>query len=177
MDREMAGKAVIIITGHGGTGKDTLCGFAGRIYRTVNVSSAEPVKEIARIYGGWQGQKDERSRKFLADLKRLFADYNDLPLRYLAEEYEKFLAGEAQILFVHIREGEEIDKFKRQVKIPCVTLLIRRASVRQQWGNTSDDNVENYHYDCCYDNDKELSEAEADFQQFLAGIMDKICGA
>ena len=56
MDREIIGKVVIIINGHGGTGKDTLCGFAGKNYRTVNVSSAEPIKEIARRYGGWQGE-------------------------------------------------------------------------------------------------------------------------
>lgn len=173
MNKKKAGKTVIIINGHGGTGKDTVCGFAEKIYRTVNISSVEPIKEIARRYGGWQGQKDGKSRKFLADLKQLFAEYNDLPLNYLVEEYKKFLEGDAEILFAHIREGEEIDKFKRQVEIPCVTLLIRRSSVRQQWGNASDDNVEQYAYDYCYDNDKELSEAEADFQQFLAGIVGK----
>ena len=57
------------------------------------------------------------------------------------------------------------------MELPCVTLLVRRNRVRQQWGNASDDNVENYDYDYCYDNDKELSEAEEDFRHFLAGIM------
>ncbi len=164
-------KVVIIINGHGGAGKDSLCDFAGRVYRTVNVSSAEPIKEIARRYGGWQGEKDERSRKFLADLKHLFAAYNDLPLKYLMEEYKRFSESEAEILFVHIREGEEIDKFKARVELPCVTLLVQRSGVRQQWGNASDDNVENYDYDYCYNNDKELSEAGPDFRQFLAGII------
>lgn len=172
----MMGKAVIIINGHGGTGKDTLCGFADGIYSTRNISSVEPIKEIAREYGGWQGEKDEKSRKFLADLKQLFTDYNDLPCRYLVREYEKFLESDAQVLFVHIREGKEIDKFRQYVDIPCIALLIRRNSVRQQWGNESDDNVEKYAYDYCYDNDKELSEAETDFQQFLKEIMERICG-
>ncbi len=44
------GKIVIIMNGHGGTGKDTLCGFAEGIYSVRNVSSAEPIKEIARKY-------------------------------------------------------------------------------------------------------------------------------
>lgn len=169
------GKIVIIINGHGGTGKDTLCGFAGGIYSVRNVSSAEPIKEIARKYGGWQGEKDEKSRKFLADLKQLFADYNDLPCRYLVEEYEKFLESGAEILFVHIREGREIDKFRKHVDIPCIALLIRRKLVRQQWGNESDDNVEQYAYDYCYDNDKELKAAEPDFQRFLQEIMETVC--
>lgn len=173
MCEEAMKKAVIIINGNGGTGKDTLCGFAAEIYRTVNVSSAEPVKEIARRYGGWKGEKDEKSRKFLADLKRLFTDYNDLSCKYLVEEYKKFLKGDAEILFVHIREGKEIDKFRKYIEIPCITLLIRRSSVRRQWGNESDDNVEKYAYDYRYDNDKELSEAKPDFQRFLKKMMDK----
>ncbi|MBC5742384.1 hypothetical protein FMM74_001995 [Lachnospiraceae bacterium MD308] len=169
------GKIVIIMNGHGGSGKDTLCGFAEGIYSVRNVSSAEPIKEIARKYGGWQGEKDEKSRKFLADLKRLFADYNDLPCRYLVGEYEKFLESGAEILFVHIREGKEIDKFRKHVDIPCIALLIRRKLVRQQWGNESDDNVEQYAYDYCYDNDKELKAAEPDFQRFLKEIMETVC--
>ncbi len=175
MAGKMKEKAVIIINGRGGTGKDTLCGFADGIYRTVNVSSAEPVKEIARRYGGWQGEKDEKSRKFLADLKRLFSDYNDLPLKYLVREYEKFLTDENEIMFVHIREAKEIDKFREYVKIPCAVLLVRRSSVKQQWGNESDDNVESYSYDYCYDNDRELAEAETDFQVFLRKVVAEIC--
>lgn len=173
MSNGPAKKTVIIINGNGGAGKDTLCGFAAEIYRTVNVSSAEPVKEIARRYGGWNGEKDEKSRKFLADLKQLFTEYNDLSCQYLAGEYNKFLKGDAEILFVHIREGKEIDKFKKLVEIPCITLLIRREKVRQQWGNESDDNVERYVYDYSYDNDKELTEAKLDFQQFLKEIIKK----
>ena len=40
-------KAVIIINGNGGVGKDTLCEFAGAAYRTQNISSVTPIKEIA----------------------------------------------------------------------------------------------------------------------------------
>ena len=54
---------------------------------------------------GWRGEKDSRSRRFLADLKRVFSEYNDLPCRYLEEEYRKFLESDAQLLFVHIRVG------------------------------------------------------------------------
>ena len=163
-------KAVIIINGNGGVGKDTLCEFAGAAYRTQNISSVTPIKEIASRYG-WRGEKDSRSRRFLADLKRVFSEYNDLPCRYLEEEYRKFLESDAQLLFVHIREGEEIDKFKRHVDIPCITLLIRRGSAQQSWGNASDDNVEKYAYDYCYYNDRELTEAKDDFVRFLQDIL------
>lgn len=163
-------KIVIIINGNGGVGKDTLCNFVNKKYKVTNISAITPIKKIARQCG-WRGEKDPKSRKFLADLKKIFIEYNDLPFRYLTEEYEKFLHNNTQILFVHIREGEEIDRFKQFVKIPCVTLLIRRDNLSKSWGNDSDDNVENYTYDYIYNNDKSLIEARNDFVVFLQEIV------
>ncbi len=163
-------KTVIIINGNGGVGKDTLCDFANSKYKTMNISAITPIKNIA-LEHGWRGEKDPRSRKFLADLKKTFVDYNDLPCTYLTQKYEEFLENDCEILFVHIREGEEIDKFKEKVSTPCITLLIRREGILKSWGNASDDNVENYNYDYVYRNDKILSEAESDFLEFLDGIL------
>lgn len=163
-------KIVIIINGAGGVGKDTLCDFANEKYKVANISAITPIKNIARQYG-WSGGKDPKSRKFLADLKKTFVEYNDLPFRYLIEEYEKFLQNDAQILFVHIREGGEIDKFKQYVKISCITLLVRRDNLLKGWGNDSDDNVENYTYDYIYNNNKSLTEAGNDFVSFLQEIL------
>nr|WP_300837723.1 hypothetical protein [uncultured Acetatifactor sp.] len=160
---------VIIINGRGGVGKDTLCSFAGKKYRVTNISAITPIKEIAHQYG-WNGEKDSKSRKFLADLKKTFIEYNDLPFQYLMTEYRRFLHSSNQILFVHIREGEEIDKFKNYVKIPCITLLIRRNLVKD-WGNPSDDDVENYNYDYVYDNNEPLTAAERYFCMFLQKIV------
>lgn len=165
-------KTVIIINGNGGVGKDTLCEFAGEKYEVMNISAITPIKEIAS-QNGWKGEKDAKSRKFLADLKKLFVEYNDLPCQYLIGEYKKFLASRTEILFVHIREGEEIDKFRQAVDIACITLLIRRNSSLESWGNASDDNVEKYTYDYTYDNDKPLEEAKDDFLLFLEKIIGK----
>ena len=163
-------KVVIIINGNGGVGKDTLCDFASSMYKLTNISAITPINKRAEQYV-WHGEKDARSRKFLADLKRTFVDYNDLPYKYLIKEYEKFLYTDSEILFVHIREGKEIEKFKRYVKLPCATLLIKRKSVSQNWGNASDDNVENYKYDYIYNNNKPLTEIRDDFNRFLNRIL------
>lgn len=163
-------KIVIIINGNGGVGKDTLCDFANEKYKVTNISSITPIKNIA-CQCGWRGEKDSKSRKFLADLKKICIEYNDRPFQYLVEEYEKFLHNNTQILFVHIREGEEIDRFKQCVKIPCITLLIRRDNLLKSWGNDSDDNVENYAYDYIYNNNKSLIEARNDFILFLQEII------
>lgn len=163
-------KIVIIINGNGGVGKDTLCEFAIEKYKVTNISSITPIKNIAHQCG-WRGEKDSKSRKFLADLKKICIEYNDWPFQYLIQEYEKFLHNDTQILFVHIREGAEIDRFKQCIKIPCVTLLIRRDNLLRSWGNDSDDNVENYTYDYIYDNNKSLINARNDFILFLQEIV------
>lgn len=161
-------KIVIIINGSGGVGKDTLCDFAAKNFKVRNVSSITRIKEIARKEFGWDGQKDSKSRKLLADLKEAAANYNDMPFLYLCKEYQRFLKSRAQILFVHIREGKEIEKFKNHVSGACYTLLItRELNGKVEWGNTSDDNVEEYKYDWVYPNNKPLKESEQDFCDFL----------
>lgn len=163
-------KIVIIINGKGGSGKDTLCNFAGEIYKVTSISAITPIKNIA-LQHGWKGEKTAKSRKFLSDLKYAFVQYNDLPFQFLVSEYEKFLHGSTEILFVHIREAQEIHKFKNHVKIPCVTLLIRRDSLSQTWGNDSDDHVEDYAYDYIYNNNQSLCEAKDDFCSFLQSLL------
>lgn len=165
-------KIVIIINGKGGVGKDTLCDFANEVYKVTNISAITPIKNIATNVG-WKGEKDQKSRKLLSELKRVFVEYNDLPCQYLVKEYKSFLHSDSQILFVHIREPEEIDKFKKYITTPCITLLVQRG-FSENWGNNSDDNVENYNYDYIYDNNKTLSQTRADFILFLENIIYQI---
>lgn len=168
------GKLVIVINGNGGVGKDTLCDFAAESYSVRNISAITPIKEIAALHG-WNGEKDAKARKFLADLKAAFIAYNDLPFLYFKEQYHAFLENMAEeIMFVHIREAEEIDKVKQYTHTPCITLLVtRNQSAGQCWGNPSDDNVENYEYDYRYSNDKELEEVKEDFLKFLKEVFEK----
>jgi len=163
-------KIVIIINGTGCAGKDTLCEIAAKYFRVKIISAIDPIKGIAETYG-WNGEKDAKARKFLSDLKQIFVEYNDLPTEYLYNQYKLFLEAEEDILFVHIREGKEIDKFKKLVNIKCVTLLIdRNIGDNQEWGNSSDDNVRNYNYDYYYMNEKNLELAEKEFIELLESI-------
>lgn len=160
-------KLVIVINGSGGVGKDTICDVIAKHYRTMNVSSIDPIKKIASE-NGWNGEKSEKSRKFLADLKQLFVAFNDLPQKYLMKKYQEFLQGDQEVLFVHIREPEEISKFTRNVGGDCVSLLIRgRDNIQKSWNNSADDDVENYDYDFIYENIKDLQELEEDFLSFF----------
>lgn len=165
-------KIVIIINGKGGVGKDTLCGLASKYFGVENISAITPVKTLAQQCG-WKGEKDAKSRRFLSDLKRLLIEYNDLPTKYLYSQYQKFLAGKEEILFVHIREKDEIEKFRKLVGVKCVTLLVeRKMEDIEQWGNSSDDEVEDYSYDYIFRNEKMLSETEQEFTVFLRKLLE-----
>lgn len=163
-------KAIIVINGVGGVGKDTLCSFVAKKYKTLNVSAVDPIKEAATVLG-WDGRKDNRSRKFLSDLKWLSIQYNDYPTKYLLERYQTFLLSDNDVLFLHIREKEEIVHFIESVQTKVITLLIKKSQKNKQIGNYSDDNVEDYNYDYIYFNDKRLEEAEGDFLSFLESIL------
>ena len=162
-------KLVIVINGAGGVGKDTLCSFVARAYRVRNVSSVDPIKELARM-AGWDGDKSDKSRKMLSDLKMLFTRYNDLCLRYITGQYRQFLDGEEQVMFVHIREPEEIARFVAVAPEHIRTLLITNSTKEQRvYRNASDDNVAQYDYDAVYDNKYPLEETEEIFLHFFRG--------
>lgn len=161
-------KRTIVINGRGGVGKDTLCDVAAKRYRVRNISSITPIKEIAR-QNGWNGEKDLRSRRFLSELKRVFTEYNDLPTVYLLKQFHDFLLTDEQILFVHIREPEQIAHFVSSVGGQCLTLLVRRRddSLAGAYGNHSDDDVESYPYDYIFDNSAPLQQSAQNFLSLI----------
>ena len=165
-------KVAIVINGAGGVGKDTLCELAAKHFKVMNISSITPIKEIAALCG-WDGRKDDRARKFLSDLKRLTVEYNDFPTAWATARYNEFLSSECEILFVHIRESEEIAKFVRATDGKAKTLLVRGGErmKKENYGNVSDDEVENYNYDYYFVNDKSLDEAEVDFVSLLKAVI------
>ena len=124
---------------------------------------------------GWAGEKTDKARRFLSDIKRLTIEYNDYPTVWGKARFDEFMQSENEIMFFHIREAEEIRKYVEATEGMAKTLLIRRAAVHQEaYGNRSDDEVENYSYDYTFDNDLPLSEAEPAFISFLLRIYDHV---
>lgn len=148
-------KQVFIINGSGGVGKDTFVSLVSDVSYTINFSSVDKVKEIARIVG-WNGGKTEKDRKFLSDLKLLCTDYNDMPLNSMKNKYEEFLDSHAKFLFLHIREPEEIERAKRIFN--AKSILVKRDSVKHITSNMADENVYNYEYDIVVNNSGTLEE-------------------
>ena len=102
-------------------------------------------------------------------MKSLLVEYNDYPTEWAKKRYIEFLASDYEVMFVHIREPEEIKKFVLATEGKAKTILIRAGSRRREdsFGNAADDGVENYNYDAYYVNDKDLNVAENEFVELL----------
>ena len=165
-------KIAMVINGAGGVGKDTLCDLSAKHFKVRNISSVDPIKEIA-TFCGWTGVKDDRARKFLHDLKTLTAEYNDFPTNWALNVFREFLTNDEEILYVHIREPWEIEKFVKATGGVAKTLLVRGGARTRTdaYGNAADDSVEQYTYDYYFLNDKPLEEAEKAFCEMLSEIL------
>ena len=146
-------KKIVVINGMGSSGKDTFCEFCNGVVSIMNISSVDKVKEAAIILG-WDGGKSEIDRKFLADLGYLSTEYNDGRYSYINEKIKEFQNSECEILFIHIREVNFIERMKNDFN--AETLLIRNENVPNIQSNEADANVFNYEYDFIIDNNGSL---------------------
>ena len=166
----MSKHEIFIINGSGGCGKDTFVELFSKHYgpdKVWNYSSVDKVKRIAKEIG-WTGAKTEKDRKFLSDLKLLTTEYNDMPMKDLKEKVKEFRSSQAEILFLHIREPEEIEK---AVKAFCAeTILVRRDWLPQIMSNMADANVYNYNYDITIYNDGTLEDYEKITKKFVRDV-------
>ena len=174
-------KTEVIINGTGTCGKDTFVDFASRYANVTNFSSIDKVKEIAsfkfflNIKGmenlanyGWPGTKTEKDRKFLSEFKQAWAEYNDGPYSETVKAIEDFRKSDNDILFIHIREPEEIKKV--QNTFDSITLLIKREGLANIESNESDKNVDDYNYDYTIINSN-LENLDREARKFVSEIM------
>ena len=158
-------KNIIIINGTGGAGKDTFVSFCSDVTGVLNVSTVDKVKEAAKILVGWNGEKDEVSRKLLVDLKQLSVDYNDAPTKYICSMAENFRNSDNNLMFVHIREAVEIEKAKKLLN--AKTLLVTNPRVKLITSNDSDGKVNEYNYDYYIVNDGTLEDLKNKASKFV----------
>lgn len=164
-------KQVFIINGSGGVGKDSFIESVAKTdkYALGNYSSVSKVKEIAKIIG-WDGSKSERDRKFLSDLKLLTTEYNDMPLKDMKDYVRFFMEDDniPRIIFLHIREPEEIAKAINEFKeYNAKSILVKRDSVKHITSNMADENVYNYEYDIVINNNGTLEELKEKADCFI----------
>lgn len=156
-------KSIYVINGSGGVGKDTFVDFIKEYVPTYTYSSVASVKNIAMLFG-WKGDKTEKDRKMLSDLKDLLTDYNDYPMNCVKSQVEFFRNGDGRVMFIFIREPKEIEKAVKEFK--AKTILITNSRVKQITSNHADLGVFNYSYDIIIDNDGSLEDLNNKAHQF-----------
>lgn len=182
---------VVIINGKPQSGKDTFCKYAqgycddDESANTLIISSVDPLKEMLTQLG-WDGTKTDKIRDMLMDMKQLWVQNQDGPTMFLFNnilEFHKACTGEDNIVFVHIREPEEIKKLVNALTgfesmgIDVISLLIIRGSgedTPNQPAETrrSDDEafINSYEYDVTINNDEDLIK----LQELAAEFVDKL---
>lgn len=154
---------VIVINGIGGAGKDTLINHYKDNAPDIDIhsiSSINVIKDVARQLG-WNDDKDEKGRDFLASLKRCWVDYCDGAYHTIVKELQSAYvnAKRKTLYFIHIRESSEIIKirdFCLKGHIQFATLLITNDKISDMPRLKSTDNryiiENNYSYDYRFDN-------------------------
>lgn len=162
-------KLLFVINGMARSGKDTFCNFV-RDYSghdTFIISSVDDIKEKAKTMG-WDGvSKTEIDRKFLSDLKDLCTWYNDSPYTYVKNQIMYFEATpKTEIMFIHIREPQEIEKIKATYPY-AKTILVTNKNVPIITSNSADAGVFDYHYDYYIKNDGTLEDLKKNALSFI----------
>ena len=182
---------VVIINGKPQSGKDTFCKYAqgycddDESANTLIISSVDPLKEMLTQLG-WDGTKTDKIRDMLMDMKQLWVQNQDGPTMFLFNnilEFHKACTGEDNIVFVHIREPEEIKKLVNALTgfesmgIDVISLLVIRKGgedTPNQSAETrrSDDEalINSYEYDVIINNDGDLIK----LQELAAEFVDKL---
>lgn len=182
---------VVIINGKPQSGKDTFCKYAqgycddDESANTLIISSVDPLKEMLTQLG-WDGTKTDKIRDMLMDMKQLWVQNQDGPTMFLFNnilEFHKACTGEDNIVFVHIREPEEIKKLVNALTgfesmgIDVISLLVIRKGgegTPNQPTETrrSDDEalINSYEYDVTINNDEDLIK----LQELAAEFVDKL---
>lgn len=156
---------VYVVNGFPGVGKTSfekfLCEIVGED-KCVIYSSIDFVKEVAK-FCGWDGTKDEKSRRLLSELKRSLTLWNDVPYKMVEQEIEWARNGGKKVMLIDCREPDEIHRFCKEQGAQA--LVIRRSNEHGA-GNYSDMAVLDAVYDFEIWNDGSLEDLRAAAREF-----------
>ena len=114
-------KLIFVTNGMARCGKDTFYEFLNEIVPVYKFSSITPIVEISKLVGYDGVTKTEKERKLWSEMKKLFTEYSNYPFKVCCEEIEKFYNNDAyEVMLIDIREGEEIDKLKKEYNIKTI---------------------------------------------------------
>lgn len=117
---------IVIINGLGGCGKSTFAEMCTKYCNenkraiVAELSTVDYVKIVARLCG-WDGSKSEKDRIFLSDLKKAFAKWNNIPIKYVFDQINDIISKEKTkknyLFFVNSREPDDIKEIIELAKL------------------------------------------------------------
>lgn len=153
---------VLIINGMGGSGKDTFVKYLRNYVDLFHCSIADLPKKIATGLG-WKGEKDEKSRKLLSDIKLAIDNYNDANFTYIKNKINDATRAGYKLVCVDMREANQIERAKKE--FGAITVFVDR-DVPKILTNPADAGVYDYQYDYVIDNNGTLEELKQSAQTF-----------
>lgn len=109
------------------------------------ISSIDYIKDVYRQLG-WDGNKTDKARKDLYDLKQMWIDNCNGPISYIMKYVTGLYSAGDHVVFVDVREESEIIKFMetfnalRPIGIACTAVFIDRPdNAGIEFGNKGDD--------------------------------------
>ena len=165
---------VIVINGKPTAGKSTFIKLCEQLNPFVEeLSMVDFVKEVA-TYADWDGLKNEKGRKFLANIKIAIEQYDkNIIYNHINDDIKSFLSfcnkvEEDPIFFINARNPSDIKYLVN--KYNAVSLFIDNPNVPMVESNSEDKNIENYKYDITIINDGTLEDLKVKAKEFLSSL-------
>ena len=170
---------IFIINGMARSGKDTFINFVreevesmGMTFETV--SSVDSIKEIATEFGYDDTRKDDNDRTFLSDFKQLVNKHYNFTIHNLSNIIQD---SDADVMFIQIREGSEIDEMKSLFDLK--TVFGFNTNITSKPTNKSDRGTEDinpFDYDYVFDNSGTLDDLSEKASIFVSDIFESTKG-
>lgn len=163
---------VFIVNGAARNGKTTFENLVNKIGRekygleTAIFSTIDCIKDIA-LDCGWNGEKDEKSRAMLSDMKILFTKYLDYPFKETCKQIDMSILDGVDFIFVDSREREDIKRYVD--KYEAITIYIENINNKESFYNSADigARIDHYPYDYCIENNGTLEDLENRVIEFI----------
>lgn len=179
---------VILISGKAGAGKSTVTELMSKFLKANNKqvsleAFAQPIKELAVRYFGWDGQKDEKGRKLLQDIGDAGRNYDEdcwVKSFYNFQTVKEYELGSRFVIVQDWRYPNEL-KFLMKSNVPVITIRVegRAYDLGEIGKHTSENslpsgigpiNGSNGFYDYVIMNDKSLNELESNVYDIVLDI-------
>lgn len=164
---------IFIVNGYPGSGKTLFQEYCYSILHEkfshcviLRTSVIDPVKAIARMIG-WDGDKDERGRKFLSDLKDALDAYSNFTFNSI----DAFADSDVDFIFMDARSDYDIDY--AVTRYDAITVFIDKKINEEEFSNHADANVRDYNYQYYIDNNGTKEDFYNATNLFLYEIMNK----